>query len=172
MRKGCLQVYTGAGKGKTTAALGLALRSAGAGLRVFMGQFLKFGDYSEIKILRSALPQVTARQYGRNQFVKGIPAPEDTQAALAGLAELKNILRSGAYDVVIADEANNAVAIGLFSIADLLELVAARLPQTELIITGRDACPELLARADLVTEMREIKHPYNAGVPARVGIEF
>ena len=172
MQTGCLQIYTGDGKGKTTAALGLALRATGAGLRVFIGQFIKGGDYSEIQALKEFLPQVHVRQFGRGRFIKGAPAPEDIQAARTGLAEMTQVLCGGGYDLVIADEANCAVTAGLFGIEQLLQLVAARPPTVELVVTGRNAHPQLLERADLVTEMREIKHPYRHGVPARKGMEF
>ena len=172
MQSGCLQVYTGDGKGKTTAALGLALRAVGAGLRVFIGQFIKSGDYGEIRALKEFLPQVAVRQYGRGRFVKGVPAPEDIRAAAAGLAGLRQALCGGEYDLVIADEANCAVSAGLFGVAELLQLADARPAGVELVITGRNAHPQLLARADLVTDMRAIKHPFQSGITARQGIEF
>ncbi len=172
MQTGLLQVYTGGGKGKTTAALGLALRAAGAGLRVFIGQFIKSGAFSEIRALRTYLPQIACRQYGLGRFIQGPPAAEDIRAAAAGLADLEQALCGGAYDMVIADEANCAVAAGLFGVDRLLRLADIRPAGVELVITGRDAHPRLLERADLVTEMRAVKHPYDRGVAARPGVEF
>ena len=169
--KGFVQVYTGNGKGKTTAALGLALRAAGAGLSVFIGQFLKQGDYSEINALKRFDDLITLRQYGQGRFVRGEPSPEEIAAARAGLADLRTAMASRTYDLVVVEEGNVAVACGLITVAELLDLVAARPDSTELLITGRNAPPELIAKADLVTEMREIKHYYQRGITARVGIE-
>lgn len=169
--KGYVQVYTGNGKGKTTAALGLALRAAGAGRKVFIGQFLKQGDYSEIKALKRFDDLITLRQYGRGRFLRGIPAPEEIEAAAAGLLELRSILAGGQHDVVIAEEGNVAAACGLFGVDDLLALVDIRPETTELVITGRNAHPRLIERADLVTEMKEVKHYFQQGVTARIGIE-
>lgn len=169
--KGFVQVYTGNGKGKTTAALGLAVRAAGAGLNVFIGQFLKQGDYSEIKALKRFDDLITLRQYGQGRFLRGKPSPEEVDAARAGLADLRTALASRTYDLVIVEEGNVAVACGLITVADLLDLLAARPDSTELVITGRQAPAELIARADLVTEMQEIKHYYQQGITARTGIE-
>jgi cob(I)alamin adenosyltransferase len=169
--KGCVQVYTGNGKGKTTAALGLALRARGAGLRVFFGQFIKGRDYSEIRALRDSLPEVTVEQFGRGHFIRGIPAPEEIAAARHGLDRLREVLTGGRYDVVIADEACAAVQAGLFTEDELLALLDIRPPTVEFVLTGRDAGPRLQARADLVTEMRCVKHYYEAGLDGRPGIE-
>ncbi len=170
--QGFLQVYTGDGKGKTTAALGLALRAAGAGLRVFIGQFIKSGEYSEIRALRKFLPQIVCRQYGRGRFIQGPPAGEDIRMAAAGLSDMEQALCGGAYDLVIADEANCAVTAGLFDIEQLLHLADIRPAGVELVITGRAAHPRLLELADLVTEMRAVKHPFDRGAAARPGMEF
>lgn len=169
--KGYLQVYTGDGKCKTTAALGLALRAVGAGLRVYLGQFIKGREYSEIRILRERFPEIKVEQYGRGRFIRGAPDPEDVTAAQTGLITLEHALKSGLYDVVIADEANTAVRAGLFSEDDLLALIDSRPDTVELILTGRGAGSRIQARADLVTEMQCVKHYYNAGVKARPGIE-
>ena len=169
--EGYIQVYTSNGKGKTTASLGLALRAAGAGLRVFIAQFMKLGDYSEIKAFERFADLVTIRQFGQGRFIKGKPSPEDRTAAREGLATLNEALVSGDWDVVIAEEGNVAVMCGLFPIEELLALADRKPPQVELVITGRGAAPELIERADLVTEMKEIKHYYQKGVVARVGIE-
>jgi len=169
--KGYLQVYTGPGKGKTTAAIGLAVRAAGAGLKVYFTQFIKGGEYSEIAALTRFQDLIIVEQFGLGRFIKGEPSAEDIRAAKQGLEKIKKIIASGRYDVVILDEANVAVGCGLFSIDDLLEIVEKRAAATELVITGRNAAPELLARADLVTEMREMKHYFAQGVQARTGIE-
>ncbi len=169
--KGYVQVYTGDGKGKTTAALGVALRAAGAGYRVFIGQFIKAGEFSEIKALRRFDDLISIHQFGKGRFIKGTPSEEDIKSAGRGLAKLKEAASSGDYQLVIVDEGNVALSCQLFPLSGLLELIDARHPETELIITGRGAQPEVIDKADLVTEMRPIKHYYDAGVSARVGIE-
>ena len=169
--QGYIQVYTGDGKGKTTAALGLALRAAGHGLRVFFGQFMKARATGEVKAIRERLPEITLRQFGRGHFVRGQPTPADIRAARRGLDELRAALRSGRYALVIADEANVAVRAGLFAPADLLQLADEKPPQVELVFTGRGAPAALRRRADLVTEMQARKHYFARGVRARRGIE-
>lgn len=171
MERGYIQIYTGDGKGKTTAALGLALRACGAGFKVFIGQFLKSGDYSEIKALARFSDLVTLRQYGLGRFVKGKPTEEEIKAAQDGLKEAGEALSSGLYDLVILEEANVASSIGLFSVDDLLSLMAHKPLGVELVLTGRNAHPRLIEAADLVTEMLPVKHYYFQGVQARVGIE-
>ena len=168
---GYVQIYTGNGKGKTTAALGLALRGAGAGYRVFIGQFIKSGDFSEIRALKRFSDLITVRQYGLGRFIKGKPSAEDLRQAQTGLNELQQIVGSGDYQVVIIDEGNVAITCELIRENDLLDLIERRHPQTELVITGRGATPQVMAAADLVTEMRPVKHYYETGVPARTGIE-
>ena len=169
--QGYVQVYTGDGKGKTTAALGLALRAVGAGLRVFVGQFIKGREYSELKALREHLPVVTIEQFGLGRFLRNAPAPEDIDAARQGLARLREALAGGNYDVVVADEAWTAVQAKLFGEDDLLALLDVRPSAVEFVLTGRAAGARLQARADLVTEMRCVKHYYTAGVAGRPGIE-
>ena len=168
---GCVHVYTGDGKGKTTAALGLALRAAGAGLRVFIGQFIKGLAYSELKTLERHRDRITLRQFGRGCFIGRQPAGEDVEAAWRGLEVIERILQDGDYRVVILDEANVAVQCGLFAVQDLLRLIESKPAAVELVFTGRGAPPELIERADLVTEMREVKHYYRNGIMARLGIE-
>ncbi|MCP3874762.1 MAG: cob(I)yrinic acid a,c-diamide adenosyltransferase [Desulfobacteraceae bacterium] len=168
--KGYVQVYTGNGKGKTTASLGLALRAAGAGLNVYIVQFLKKGDYSEIKAL-SKFENITIEQYGLGKFVKGKPSEGDIAAGAQGYSKLCDILKQNKHDVVIAEEANVAVMCNLISEKDLLALVEMKPGNVELIITGRGATEKLIQKADLVTEMKEIKHYYKQGVTARIGIE-
>ena len=169
---GCFQIYTGDGKGKTTAAVGLAVRAVGAGMRVFIGQFIKATDSAEMKLLRERCPEMTIEQFGLGRFIKGAPSPEDLDVATSGLQRLVECVSSGEYDLVIADEANGALAAGLLSLQDLTALLDARLENVELVLTGRNAHPDLIARADLVTEMTKIKHAYDAGIPARKGIEY
>jgi cob(I)alamin adenosyltransferase len=171
LKRGYVQIYTGNGKGKTTAALGLALRAAGAGFKVFIAQFLKQGDYSEIKSLAKFKDQITVEQFGLGRFVKGKPSPEDVEAGKRGFNRLLEILQKGEHDLVIAEEANVAVMCNLFSEQDLLDLIDAKPEQTELVITGRGAAQAVIDKADLVTEMHEVKHYYTQGVMARVGIE-
>jgi cob(I)alamin adenosyltransferase len=170
--QGYIHVYTGDGKGKTTASFGLSLRAAGAGLRVFIAQFVKGMHYSELDAFERFADLITIEQFGRGCFVKGKPTQEDIEAAHKGLARAREVLVSGDYDVVILDEANICTLFGLFSVEELLELVDARPENIELVITGRRADPRVIERADLVTEMREIKHYYHTqGVKARKGIE-
>lgn len=169
--KGYVQIYTGNGKGKTTASLGLSLRAAGAGLKVFIAQFLKKGDYSEIHALERFSDLIRIEQFGLGRFVKGQPTEEEIQAAQKGLEEVGKAMLSKEYDVIIVEEGNVAAACGLFEVQKLLDLIAQKPDNLELVITGRGAAPEVIEQADLVTEMKEIKHYYQKGVAARVGIE-
>lgn len=169
--RGYIHVYTGNGKGKTTAALGLALRAAGAGLNVYIAQFIKYGEYSEIKALNRLSDKITIEQFGRGRFIKGRPSEEDLAAARRGLNQIKKILKAGKHAVVILDEASVAVSLNLFSENELLEIIDRRPDNVEIIITGREAGPRIIEAADLVTEMKEIKHYFKSGVEARVGIE-
>jgi len=169
--QGHIQVYTGDGKGKTTAALGLALRAAGAGATVFIAQFAKGRPTAELASLSRLSDLITIKQYGREHFIMGEPEPEDIEAAKQGLEEAQKIIISGEYPLVILDEANVAVDLGLFSVQALLAAVNAKPEHVEIVITGRDAHKRIIERADLVTEMREVKHYYPQGVTARSGIE-
>ncbi|MBA2849756.1 cob(I)yrinic acid a,c-diamide adenosyltransferase [Thermosulfuriphilus ammonigenes] len=169
--QGYVQVYTGPGKGKTTAALGLALRAAGAGLAVFFAQFAKSGEYSEIKALARFADLITVRQYGTGHFVRGRPSAEEIKAAREGFAEVKEIVRAQKHPVVILDEANVAIKFGLISLENVLELIKEKPTPVELVLTGRWAPEELIQAADLVTYMEAVKHYYQAGVRARIGIE-
>ena len=170
-RKGYTQVYTGNGKGKTTAAIGLAIRAAGAGLKVFIAQFIKMGDYSEIKALARFSDLISVAQFGLGRFANRQPAPEDIAAAQQGLDRVRAVLASNKYDIIIMEEANVAVKLGLFGEQDLLDLMDRKPPDKELVITGRGASPRVVEKADLVTEMKSIKHYYQKGVAARTGIE-
>jgi cob(I)alamin adenosyltransferase len=167
-----IHVYTGNGKGKTTAAFGLALRAAGAGKKTFFAQFVKGMNYSEIDAVKQCLPLITVRQYGLNCFIVNEPTQNDIEAARNGLEEVKAIIQSNVYDIVVLDEANIAIYYKLFSVKELIDVILAKPAETEIIVTGRYAPGELIGIADLVTEMKEIKHYYQSGVQARKGIEF
>jgi cob(I)alamin adenosyltransferase len=169
--KGYVQVYTGNGKGKTTAALGLALRATGAGLKVFFIQFMKGMESSEQVALEKLGDLITLKRYGAPSFIMDVPSQEDIASAYEGLAEAKQAMLSGKYQVIVLDEANVAVQYNLFSVEILLDLMRAKPDDVELIITGRNAHQMIIEAADLVTEMKEIKHYYQKGIPARIGIE-
>ena len=169
--RGYVQVYTGNGKGKTTAAVGLAVRALGAGLNVYFGQFIKAGRYSEIKKKKKLKGHLCCRQYGRGCFLMRQPEAEDILLARKGLDEAIEAMGSGKYQLVIMDEINVACSLGLLDAADLIRLIEKRPEYVELVLTGRGALPEVIEKADLVTEMREIKHYYQKGVRARKGIE-
>jgi cob(I)alamin adenosyltransferase len=169
--KGYIHVYTGNGKGKTTAAIGLSVRAVGAGKKVFFAQFVKGQVYSEVKAIQQYLPNIIIKQYGLDCFIYHKPKQEDIDAARKGFEEVSEIILSGKYDVVVLDEANIAIYYNLFSVEELIGLLKIKPEQTEIIITGRYAPDELIRFADLVTEMKEIKHYYNQGIQARIGIE-
>ena len=170
--KGYVQVYTGDGKGKTTAALGLAMRAAGAGLKTHLAQFVKGMACSELESLKRFPDLIAVHQYGRGYFLFNDPEEKDIEAARAGFAEVKDIVASGEYDVVILDEINIATYYGLVSVDEVLALIDAKPENVELVLTGRKADPRIIEAADLVTEMREVKHYYAAqGVRGRKGIE-
>jgi cob(I)alamin adenosyltransferase len=169
--RGYTQVYTGDGKGKTTAAIGLSIRAAGAGHKVYIAQFIKMGDYSEIVALRRFSDLITVEQFGLGRFVNGKPLPEDIEAAQKGLEKVKSLMKANEYKVIILDEANVAVKYGLIQEQELIELIANKSLETELVITGRGASARIIEKADLVTEMKSLKHYYQKGVPARIGIE-
>jgi len=169
--KGYIQIYTGNGKGKTTSALGLTLRIVGAGKKVFIGQFLKSGKYSEMKSLKRFSDQVTVEHYGLGKFVKGKPSEDDRKAGISGYKKIYDILKKGGHDLVIIDEGNVAVKYGIITEQALLDLFDIKPDHVELVVTGRGATPAVMERADLVVEMKEVKHYYKQGVTARVGIE-
>ncbi|HET90846.1 MAG TPA: cob(I)yrinic acid a,c-diamide adenosyltransferase [Chloroflexi bacterium] len=172
-RIGLTQVYTGDGKGKTTAALGLALRAAGSGMRTYIGQFLKGQRYGELEIIQRLAPYITLEQYGLDEWVHvDSVTPEQWTVAQEGLAKIRQALLSGEYDIVVADEINIALYFGLVTEGQVIHLIETKPPQVELVLTGRRATDAIIERADLVTEMREVRHPYQRGIPARPGIEF
>ena len=170
---GYLQVYTGNGKGKTTAALGLAFRAAGRGLRTYIAQFLKGQPTGELEAAKKLAPLIRLEQFGREGFitVKEGPDDEDISRARAGLARALEAMLSGEYRIVVLDEVNTAVHFGLLTEADVLDLIDRRPAAVELVLTGRYAPASFIERADLVTEMTEIKHYFDRGVKSREGIE-
>ena len=170
--RGTVQVYTGDGKGKTTAALGLGLRAWGHGARVLVIQFMKGRiNYGELEATRR-LDGFDVEQYGRETFVdRDDPEAEDVALAQKALERAREIVAANAYDLVILDEVNVAVDYGLVAAKDILEIVAARPDEMELVLTGRNAPAAFVDAADLVSEVREIKHHYRDGVAARKGIE-
>jgi cob(I)alamin adenosyltransferase len=184
--KGLVQVYTGAGKGKTTAALGLALRAAGHGLRVCVVQFLKSParQTGEQIAARRLAPELEIHAFGAQEWGDRGDAAEDTpwwdlppseedrRKAGEGLAFLRDALASGSYDLVVADEVLGAVKGGLLSLEDVMAILRERPATVELVLTGRAAPPVIVEAADLVTEMNPVKHPYERGIEARKGIEY
>lgn len=172
MKKGYIHIYTGNGKGKTTASLGLGIRAAGAGYKVHMVQFMKGRRYSELDGLEE-VDNFTISQHGRDEFVnKDNPEQVDIDMAQEGFSYAKEIIKKDKFDMVILDEINVAVDFKLISLDDVLELINDKPEKLELVLTGRYAHPELVKVADLVTEMLEIKHPYQQGVQARKGVAF
>jgi cob(I)alamin adenosyltransferase len=173
LEQGQIQVYTGNGKGKTTAALGLALRAAGRELMVCMIQFMKGGGpYGEHLAAPRLAPFLTIIQTGREGWVnRENPDPEDVRLAHEALLLAKRVMTGGQYDLVILDEINGAVAFGLISVDEVVEFMALKPLDVELVLTGRNAHEKIIAAADLVTEMCEVRHYFKAGIPARTGIE-
>jgi cob(I)alamin adenosyltransferase len=167
---GKIHIYTGDGKGKTTAALGLTLRAIGAGYRVYIIQFLKGQDYSELKSLKP-LEAVTLKRFGEKNYVLKPGQAKDRQAARQALAWSQKILRSGRFDVVVLDEVFLALFFKLLPVSAVVELLKNKPQNVELILTGRRAPERIIRLADYVTEMKEIKHPYKHGLLARKGIE-
>ena len=173
LSQGLIQVYTGDGKGKTTCALGLALRAVGQGLKVLMLQFLKGRDTGEARAATRLAPDLTLRSFGRPALVNlKSPAPEDLDLARQALELAKEVIQAGKHDLVILDEINVALAYGLIPLEEVLEMLQTRPGWVEVVLTGRQAPPEIIELADLVTEMRPLKHYYTAGVQARRGIEW
>ena len=166
-----IQVYTGDGKGKTTAALGLALRAAGAGFKVYIAQFVKGRQYSELNSLKK-IKNVKVEQFGRSCFIKESPVQKDIELAKQGFERIKNIFSLKKYNVIILDELNIALMFGLLKVNDILDVLKKVPRSTEVIITGRYAHPEIIKMADLVSEIKQIKHYFNKGIKAREGIEF
>jgi cob(I)alamin adenosyltransferase len=172
-KKGYIQVYTGNGKGKTTAAVGLAIRAAGHGLRTYIGQFLKGQPYGEIEALRRFSGLITIEQFGRKGFVHVTENPdeEDINRARQGLERCLQAMLSGRYQIIVLDEIHVALYFGLIEEKEMLAFLDKKPEPVEVILTGRYAPPAIIRRADLVTEMKERKHYYQKGVMARKGIE-
>jgi cob(I)alamin adenosyltransferase len=173
LKKGLVQVYTGDGKGKTTAALGLAFRASGRGLTVHIMHFMKHDSaYGEMRSAERMGANWSVEQVGRKGFVSlKNPAQSDIDLAQEALVRAHALACSGDYDLLILDEVINALHFKLVSLDAVLDLIAHKAPHTELVLTGRNAPQQLIDSADLVTEMREIKHYYHAGQPDRIGIE-
>lgn len=172
--KGYIQVYTGDGKGKTTASIGLALRAAGRGMKTYMVQFMKKGDYGELLIIRKYLSDyIVVEQFGLPEFHcnGGAVTKEEKKVALDGLKAVKESMKSEAYDIIILDEINILLYFKIVEINAVLKIIEEKPDQIELVLTGRNAPAEILEKADLITEMKNIKHYYDQNVLARSGIE-
>ncbi len=174
-RHGLIIVHTGDGKGKTTAALGLALRAFGAGLKILILQFIKgkkkSGELNALDVLKNFSPSIEVKQCGLG-FITKENFAEQKKSARTALELAKTEILSGAWDLIILDEINYSVKFGLLDAEDISELIKIRPPQLHLVFTGRDALPALIDAADLVTEMKLIKHPFQKGISAQAGIEF
>jgi len=168
---GYIHLYTGNGKGKTTAAIGLAIRTVGAGKRVFIGQFVKGMHYAELDALKR-FPEIEVRQFGLDCFIKNEPTQKDIDAARKGLDAVKPIIEENEFDLVILDEICIALYYKLFEVGEVLTLIKSKPSAMEVVLTGRYTPQVLIDIADLVTEMKEIKHYYNIGVEARKGIDY
>jgi cob(I)alamin adenosyltransferase len=172
LKKGYIHVYTGNGKGKTTAAIGLGIRATGDGLKVIMIQFMKGRRYSEIDALLQ-IKNFTVVQFGRDEFVsKEKPEQIDIDLAQKGLIYAKETVQKGQYDLVILDEINVAIDFHLISLEDVIKLLEKKPETLELVLTGRYASPEIIKHADIVSEILEIKHPYQKGAQSRKGIDW
>ncbi|MGI6684845.1 MAG: cob(I)yrinic acid a,c-diamide adenosyltransferase [Bacillota bacterium] len=174
LSQGLIQVYTGNAKGKSTAAFGLAVRAAGHGFKVVIIQFMKTGSYyGEISGLKRLAPEIELFSYGKKGFIsrKGV-TKEDISLAHQALTHAEKVISSPDTDILILDEINNALYFGLISVDEVLDFLDQKPPHVEVILTGRNAPQELIERAHLVTEMKEIKHPYQQGISSRKGIEY
>ncbi|MBN1643932.1 MAG: cob(I)yrinic acid a,c-diamide adenosyltransferase [Dehalococcoidales bacterium] len=171
--KGYVQIYTGNGKGKTTAALGLAFRAMGCGLKTYIGQFMKGQHCSELEAAKTTAGYITIEQYGKDAFIRmgKTPAIEDVRMAQAGLAKARKAILSGKHDIIVLDEIMTARYFRLVTTEEILKIIAAKPDGVELVLTGRYAPKKLIAAADLVTEMAEVKHYFQKGITSRNGIE-
>lgn len=168
-----IQVYTGDGKGKTTAALGQALRAMGHGMKVFMVQFMKGRTYGELLTCESCLPELTIVMSGRDEFVKkGEPEEVDLRMAREGFELARKVVSEGTHQMLILDEINIAVDYGLLPLQEVLDFLRSCPREMEIVCTGRYAAQEIIDLADLVSEVREVKHHYSKGVEMRQGIEY
>lgn len=166
-----IQIYTGDGKGKTTAALGLALRAAGAGITVYIGQFIKGSLYGELKILKK-VPGIKVKQYGRGCFISHKPKQKDINLARKALEHTMQIIAGRDFGMVILDEINVALHLKLLKLNEVINLINSTPNDIELVLTGRWAHPKIIELADLVSEIKDIKHYYKKGIKPRKGIEF
>ena len=173
LEKGLIQVYTGNGKGKTSAAFGLALRAAGRGLKVYIIQFIKGGfDYGELYVV-DKIPNVTLKAFGRGKFItESPPQKKDVELAEQALQLAIDVVKNGEYDVVILDEINVALDLKLIDLKEVLELIRNKPEHVELVLTGRNAPDQIVEAASLVSDVREIKHPFKEGCKSRKGIEY
>ncbi len=169
---GLVQIYTGNGKGKTTAAFGLAMRAAGRGLEVLIVQFLKPSDGYGEQVACNRMRNITLVPMGLDHFVSKKPSDADIEAAHKALRRSEELICSGRYDVAVLDESINAVRLGLITSQELIESLERRPDHVEIVLTGRGITPDLEEYADLVTEMRLVKHPFDKGIGARKGIEY
>lgn len=172
MQNGYVQIYTGNGKGKTTAAFGLALRASGHGKKIFIGQFVKGMKYGELDSIKKFSETITLKQFGRDCFIENDPEPEDIKVARDGWDLVNTILDENSVDILILDEIGIAIYYKLISTNEVADFIKRKPAEMELILTGRYVPEELFELADLVTEMKEIKHYYKVGVQARKGIEL
>jgi len=166
-----IQVYTGEGKGKTTAALGLAIRASGAGFSVYIGQFVKGRFYSELSAIKK-IKNITLEQFGRSCFIRAKPEKKDIELACEGLNKAKEAIRNKKYRLIILDEINIALSLKLISLREVLNILKSAPKNKEIVLTGRCAPLEIIKIADLVSEIKERKHYYKKGIRGRRGIEF
>jgi cob(I)alamin adenosyltransferase len=173
-RKGLVLIHTGSGKGKTTAAFGLAMRALGQGLKVLILQFMKGrANIGEIKAISHTDLHLEIKQFGRAVFFKSRACePIDIYLATRGLAAFYEAMASGSYDMIVLDEIIMAIDFSLLKLEEVKEAIAQKPPELHIVLTGRNAPAELIEMADLVTEMREVKHPFSQGVAAQKGIEY
>lgn len=173
MKIGFVQIYTGNGKGKTTAAIGQAVRAAGHGLKTYIVQFMKDHPYGEVESLKNLKQWITLEQYGNDEFVlkREHPDKKDVEIAHIALAQAREKMLSGKFDLIILDEVCVAIYFRLLNVNEVLKLIKEKPENLELILTGRYCPTELIDKADLVTEMKEVKHYYQKGIIARKGIE-
>ena len=171
--KGYTHIYTGNGKGKTTAAMGLAMRAVGAGLKVYIGEFIKGMEYGEVRVIHQRFPEITVDLYGLDAgcIIDREATADDYQAAADGLAKAKAALTSGNYDLVILDEITIPVSLGLLNEDEIVALIKQKPEETELVLTGRYASLSMIEAADLVSNVEEVKHYYQQGVLSRTGID-
>jgi len=173
LKKGFVQIYTGNGKGKSTAAIGQAVRAAGFGLKTYIAQFMKEYPYNELISLKHLSEWISIEQFGGDEFVykKELPNEEELAKARSGLQSAREKMLSGEYDLIILDEAIVAIYFKLIATKELIEIIKAKPENVELILTGRYCPTEIIELSDLVTEMKEVRHYYQKGITSRRGIE-